>query len=923
MQASTQCSIRTLRFGFFEVDLRAAELRKHGVRIKIQEQPFHILALLLDRPGDIITREELRQELWPAHTFVDFDRSLNKAMTKLRAALGDSAETPRYIETLHRRGYRFLAPITASREEASGGHAHLLHVPEDGAPLPQENEQPKEHPEPGFFQFRSHPPATWARFSLLLGTSTVAVCLIALFLLRVNHSIAFGGPLGRLSPRRSVAVLGFRNLSGDAQEAWLSTALSDWLATELSAGDQLRTIPAESIARMRMELSLPSVDSLGKESLTRIHQNLGTDLVVVGSYAILGEKSDGQIRLDLHLQDTQTGETVVSMSETGTQLHLFDLVSKAGEQLRTQLGVRAVTSEEAAEVAIALPSGSNAARLYSEGLAKLRIFDALAARDLLANAVASEPNYALSHAALATAWAQLGYDEKARAEAKKAFDLSANLSRAERLLVEGRYREASRDWDKAIGIYRALFEFFPDNLDYGLALVSAEVSANRWKEALTTVAALRGLPVPLRDDPRIDLAEGDAARSLGDKKRAEACFARAAHRARATGASLLLAEARLAQAWAFENLGRTEDIDGVVREAKELYLAAHVRRGAARAATMEAITLANQGDYLGAKKGYEESLAISRELGSKLSVANGYTNIGDVFYSLGDLAGARKSFEEALANYNEIGDQDGVALAQNDLGEVSLAQGNHSEAKSKFEEALDICHQIGDRSRGALILSNLGRVLWIEGDIEAAQKKETEAREIFEAMGAKSDVARVNLHLAELFLDQGRNEEAVGATQRATNEFERQKASPGVSMASAIMARALLAQGKLDEAQREMERATTALGKGQQKETKLFVTIASARVRAASAHPTGKNASEKTLQWALAEATRTGFMSAELEARLVLGEIEMHSGNSAGGRTHLEELERDATKRGFGSVARKVAAVLRTGQEYMAMQIKN
>src|ERR1700730_9076851 len=167
MQA-TPCAIRTLRFGFFEVDLRAAELRKHGVRIKIQEQPFHILALLLDRPGDIITREELRQELWPAHTFVDFDRSLNKAMTKLRAALGDSAETPRYIETLHRRGYRFLAPITAIREEASGGHAYSLQVLEEGTPLPHENEQPKVHAVPGFFQSHSHPPATWTRFSLLL-----------------------------------------------------------------------------------------------------------------------------------------------------------------------------------------------------------------------------------------------------------------------------------------------------------------------------------------------------------------------------------------------------------------------------------------------------------------------------------------------------------------------------------------------------------------------------------------------------------------------------------------------------------------------------------------------------------------------------------------------------------------------------------
>src|SRR5437879_1010656 len=110
MQGTESCP-QTRRFGVFEVDLRAAELRKRGVRIKLQEQPFRILSLLLERPGEIISREELREKLWPAHTFVDFDRSLNKAVTKLRSALADSAESPRYVETIPRHGYRFLASV--------------------------------------------------------------------------------------------------------------------------------------------------------------------------------------------------------------------------------------------------------------------------------------------------------------------------------------------------------------------------------------------------------------------------------------------------------------------------------------------------------------------------------------------------------------------------------------------------------------------------------------------------------------------------------------------------------------------------------------------------------------------------------------------------------------------------------------------
>src|SRR5215472_1678756 len=104
----------TRRFGVFEVDLHAAELRRNGLKVKLQEQPFQILTLLLERPGEVVTREDLRNRLWPADTFVDFDHSLNAAVKRLRDALGDTAENPRFIGTVARRGYRFLAPVTTT-----------------------------------------------------------------------------------------------------------------------------------------------------------------------------------------------------------------------------------------------------------------------------------------------------------------------------------------------------------------------------------------------------------------------------------------------------------------------------------------------------------------------------------------------------------------------------------------------------------------------------------------------------------------------------------------------------------------------------------------------------------------------------------------------------------------------------------------
>src|SRR5438093_10275695 len=103
--------ITIVRFGAFEVDLRAGELRKNGLKIKLQEQPFQVLAMLLRHPGEVVTREELQKTVWPADTFVDFDRGLNKTINKIREALGDSADNPRFVETLPRRGYRFIAPV--------------------------------------------------------------------------------------------------------------------------------------------------------------------------------------------------------------------------------------------------------------------------------------------------------------------------------------------------------------------------------------------------------------------------------------------------------------------------------------------------------------------------------------------------------------------------------------------------------------------------------------------------------------------------------------------------------------------------------------------------------------------------------------------------------------------------------------------
>lgn len=918
MQAA-ESRLKTRGFGVFEVDERAAELRKRGVRIKLQEQPFQILCLLLDHPGKVVTREELRQRLWPAHTFVDFDRSLNKAMTKLRFALGDCAESPRYVETVPRHGYRFLVPVHHEREETAATSAAVPNPGERAEAQTRTGEAPRV---PTSFGNLTLQMRIGRRRMEVLAVAFAVVILAGVGYLRVRAAAGFVGASSTAKPRQSVAVVGFKNLSGDAREAWLSAALSDWLMTELTAGEHVRAISAESVARMKVELALPDVDSLSRDSLTRIRKNVGTDYVVVGSYATLGGKSEGQIRLDLRLQDTRSGETVGAMSEIGTEARLLDLVSRAGEDLRKRLGVGAVTREEAAEVAIALPSKGEDAKRYSEGLAKLRVFDTLAARDILQRVSEAEPDFALSHASLSSAWEQLGYDEKARVEAKKAFELSSNLSRPERLLVEGRYRETTRDWDKAIEIHRALFDFFPDNLDYGLALANSEVKANHWKDALATIAALQALPVPLGEDARIDLAENDAARSLGDMKRAEAALARAAEKAKAAGASLLLAKTRREQAWLFENSGKQERVEEAILEAKQLYVTANDRLGVASVSTLEAIELEKHGDYQGAKKRYEEAVNIYRETGNKLSLSNEYDNLGGDLLYLGDLDQARNRYGEALSTYREIGDQNGEALAKIGLGDVYLALGKHNEAKQMYDEALGICRQLGSRGRQGEALAGAGRVLRLEGDSAGALRADTEAVAIFQEVGDKTEADHVRLQLAQLLLDEGKSDGAADSAQESASVFEGAKAGRYLADARFLLSQALLTLGRTADAGMTVEQVRAAANESHNRELELTSAILAARIHARAGKSAGIGESLRNLERVIGEANEAGFVAIVYEARLAKGEIQMHADRTAG-RAYLESLAKDAEASGFRLIVRQASAALRDAGNQAARDVRD
>jgi eukaryotic-like serine/threonine-protein kinase len=732
---------------------------------------------------------------------------------------------------------------------------------------------------------------TGALLALILASFAVAYYRFAEWRARRSEAERRSGlASAEVIPRRAVAVFGFKDLSGAADTAWLSPALAEMLSTELGAGGALRIVAGEDVARVRLELGLGQPESLARDTLARVRTLLGSDALVVGSYLVAGRSAGNrQIRLDLRLQDARTGETT-TLVETGTEAGLFQLVAKAGERLRRELRAGAPAPGRPAVAA-----SPEAARLYSEGLQRLHLFDPVGARALLARAVAADPGSAAAHAGLAAAWAALGYDGKARGEARAAYELSANLPAADRMLIEGRYREAIGEWNQAIDLYRRLYVLYPDSLDNGLRLAAAQIAAGHPQDALATTMALRALPEPSRDDPRIDLAEATAAGARSDFLRQHGAAGRAAGRAATLGASLLVAQARLLDCRALRNLGRAEDALAACAEGQRLYAAAGDRSGVAEALTHAANVRFDRGDLPGARSLYEQALATYREIGGRGAEAGVLNNIAVVLRSQGELDRARQLYEQVLVIARELGSRDAEAIALNNLAGVMLRRGDLDGAAALFQQSLAIRHELGDAAGEAYALDNLGVALRRRGDLAGARRRHDEALAIRRRTGQRiGEVASLN-NLGSVLLDQG---DLAGARRQFEEALAGSRAiGSQTSSAFALfgLGEVLARQGKLEEARRDHQAALglrTGLGeKGNAAESRLALAELDLDATRSGATPPARAALAAIAAAAEAlagELERQGAADAEARALSLAAVAAAGAGNSARARTAID-----------------------------------
>jgi len=704
--------------------------------------------------------------------------------------------------------------------------------------------------------------------------------------------------------RRSVAVLGLAALSRSGRDDGFSAAFSELLSAELAIGERLRRVPAESVSRMKIDLRLAAAAVYDAETLRRIRQHLGADLVVIGSYE--ADAGHGErLRILIEVRDSQSGARLAASRVSGSPRELFELVTHTGSELRQQLGLGGLSSAQAAALRAVRPASPEVAELYAEGRDLLRHFDAVGARRLLEKAVAADPDYPLGHLALADVFTTLGYDEKAKASAKRAVEMSSNLPREDRYLIEARYREATKEWDKAISLYLSLWTFFPESLDIGLKLAGAQYSAGQLEAARATAQKLRQLPPPASQDPRLDILEAKAIADAGDSQVACTLLDHAARSGEAIGAPLFVARARLEKAYVLENLGQQEPALKEAELAKQLFTSAGDRGAAADAIMATSSAYTYQGDIARALTASQEAHELLLRIQNSPLTAANLCNMGILHTKKGNLELARARAEGGLLLSREIGLLESVGAGLIALGTISMLEANLDGAMQSFEQAETALAELGDPRMTAWVYWHMAQVMLLRGDLAAARKKHEAALAIREKSGLKGFAAESQAALAALALEERLPSEAEMRARAAARQFAEDRQADNEAWAQTVLAAALWAQGKRAEAEQAMERGRSLAANCQNLMIRLYVRRESAILKANQAE-----LSQHELTATLAEAKAAGLVVESFESELAKLRIMLESSHGKGLNQQILLLANKAAHRGLGLIAQKATAMI-------------
>lgn len=424
------------RFGPFEVNTASAELLKNGRQVRVQEQPFRLLLVLLENRGEVVSRHELRSRLWPDDTFVDFDGSLRAAIRKLREALDDDADDPRYIETIPKRGYRFLVPEVRRMDaapEVAQTNGNLAALRTDATPVaPRSTQKP-------LLKY-------W-----VTALATLIVLVGGVFVWQHRKQAK------PLTDKDVLVLADFTNSTGDAM---FDETLRQGLAVQLEQSPFLHLVADERIRQVLRMMGQPADARLTPEIAREICIRTSGAAVLNGSITPLGS----HYVLGLRAEDCRDGRLLdVEQAQATRKEDVLNVLSRIASRFRTRVGESLATVEKYDTPLIEATTPSlEALKAYSLGRKKIATGGDTAARPFLRRAVELDPSFAMAYASLSTTYAASGEPELSAENIRKAYELRAKVSERERLYIEAHYYEnGTGEWEKAIPVYEQWQQTYP------------------------------------------------------------------------------------------------------------------------------------------------------------------------------------------------------------------------------------------------------------------------------------------------------------------------------------------------------------------------------------------------------------------------------------------------------------------------------
>jgi eukaryotic-like serine/threonine-protein kinase len=722
----------------------------------------------------------------------------------------------------------------------------------------------------------------WRWAAAGLAVVLLAVCAF-LFRSRIFPGSRAARPAGE---NVSLAILPFRNASGDASLDWLGSSLAEMLRTDVGQSSSLHTVSPDRLHQILSDLRISSGADLDPATLRRIAEFTNADQVVSGQYVKLGST----VRIDATLQDLKHQRSTSLKAEASDDKALLGAVDQLARSIQNSLTLAPSAVQELKAAAFTPSSQSvEALRDYSQGLQLSRQANDLEAVKRFEAATEKDPNFALAFSNLGQTYARLGYSQQAEQFSSKAVDLSGSLAPAEKYMIQATDARIQNNFDKAVEAYDNLLKLMPNDPEVQFAM--GEVYAGRGAFDQARDHYLKALQA----DPKyldallavgaVEVKRGNAQGSLDYLNRALSL---------AVELSNPQGKANALQAIGKAYLALNKPADALQNSQQSLEIRKQIGDKKGIAASLDAMAQIYEatGKPKDAERAYQQGLQIEKEIGDQADAGVSMMNLGELSQNAGRYDEALNWTKQALQIEMQVGDQNNQSVCLNNIGNIYFSQGQYEEALTYFGQALDLAQKVNFPANLAMTLNNVGETYRKLGRYDQAMNNYLHALEVSRNAGDKLGMAEISDSMAGLFEIQGRLGAALSAEQDAFNNIrEMQKRDANRADIESSYGNALTLVGRSEEAQKSLEEA---LNLARSLQNNSLVAKALNLQGERLLYGSDSNGARPLFEQALEAATKAKDRNQVLLAKFGLAKVSIREGHAAAAAGSLRGLSKDA-----------------------------